>query len=103
MVILQQEAGIPTYSMARLTAGAATAAYETDVWLIKGVDDEPQADTAEAIAARLRILLNDGALSISGATQLYLRRESEVAFEENKSGRKYHHVGALYRLLYQSP
>lgn len=97
IVVLQQVSARPTYALVK------TPAFETDLWLVKAVDDEPTADTAESIAARLITLLNDGVLSISGATQLYLRRESDVAFEEDMSGRKYHHAGALYRLLYQSP
>lgn len=94
-VILNRQAGNPTYALTTIPA------YETDMWLIKAVDDEPTADAAEAISARLSTLLNDGVLSISGATQLYLRRESDIEYEEDADGRKYQHVGSLFRLLYQ--
>lgn len=96
-VIFFQQVGVPTYAM------ATTPAFETDTWLIKGVDDDATADKAEAIAARLISLLNDGTLSISGATQLYTRRQSRVGYSEVVDGRKYWHVGGLYRLLHQSP
>lgn len=95
LVIFHKQAGRPTYAL------TTTPAYETDMWLIKAVDDEPTADAAEAISARLSTLLNDGVLSISGATQLYLRRETDVEYEEDSDGRKYQHVGSMFRLLYQ--
>ncbi len=94
-VIINRQSGNPTYAM------ATTPAYETDIWLVKGVDRNTTADTAEAIAARLDALLTDGVLSISGATQLYTRRESDVDYQEDQDGRVYHHVGSLYRLLFQ--
>lgn len=94
-VILSKQAGTPTYAM------VATPALETNVWLIKAVDKSTAADVAEAAAARLNVLLNDGVLTISGATQLYLRRESDVEYPEVEDGETYHHVGGLFRLLYQ--
>lgn len=94
-VILNRQDGRPTYAMATVPA------FETDIWMVKGVDRSDSADTAEAIAARLNTLLTDGVLSISGASLLYLRRESDVDFQEVEDGRKYQHVGSLYRLLFE--
>lgn len=94
-VIFNKQAGTPTYAM------VTTPAYETDVWLIKAVDKDTSADDAEAVAARLNALLTDGVLSISGATQLYLRRQSDIDYEETDDGVVYRHVGSLYRLLYE--
>jgi hypothetical protein len=94
-VIFNRQSGAPTYAM------ATVAAYETDVWLIKAVDKNTSADTAEAVAARLNTLLTDGVLSISGAVQLFLRRQSDVDYEETGDGVRYHHAGSLYRLLYE--
>jgi len=93
-VIFSKQAGTPTYAM------VTDPAFETDVWLVKAVDRSTSADGAEAAAARLITLLNDGALTISGAVQLYLRRQSDVEYPETEDGVEYHHVGALYRLLY---
>lgn len=94
-IIFHKQAGTPTYAL------VATPALETDVWLIKAVDRNTSADAAEAAAARLSVLLNDGVLTISGATQLYLRRQSDVEYPEVEDGVTFHHVGGLYRLLYQ--
>jgi len=93
-VIFQKQAGTPTQAF------QDPSALETDVWLIKGVDRNTTADQAEAIQERLDALLSDGALSISGATLLFLRRQSDVQYEEVDGDTTYHHAGSLYRLLY---
>lgn len=94
-VILNRQDGRPTYAFTTVPA------YEQDIWLVKAIDRGPTADNAEAIAARLNALLTDGVLSISGATQLYLRRESDVDYQEVENAVKVHHVGSLYRLLFE--
>ena len=54
----------------------------------------------DGIASRLNALLTDGALSISGKTQLYLRRESDLpSYSETVDGQRYIHAGALFRLV----
>ena len=92
-VVFQKSSGIPTEAM------GDPDALDTDVWLIKGIDKSTSADTVEAIQARLQALLNDASLSISGATLLYLRRQSDVEYPETDNGVTYRHAGALYRLV----
>lgn len=92
-VVMNKQSGTPT------EAFTDPDAFETDVWLVKGVDRATSADTAEAIQARLRVLLNDASLSISGATLLYLRRQSDVEYAEVENGVTYRHAGSLYRLV----
>jgi hypothetical protein len=96
LIVFNKQAGTPTY-----TFKDGHAAIDTEVWLVKGVDRSDSADKADAIAARLDALLTDGALTISGATQMYLRRQSDVEYLEDDDGTVYRHAGALYRLLYQ--
>ena len=93
-VTFNKQAGTPTEAM------ADPSAFETDVWQVKAVDKDTSATDAEAIAARVQALLNDAELSISGSTHLYLRRQSDVEYEEVTDGVRYQHVGALYRLVY---
>lgn len=93
LVLFSKSSGVPTE-----TFGDPTA-FENDVWLVKAVDRNTTADTAEAIAYRIRTLLNDAALSISGGTLLYLRRESDVDYAELASGDVYRHCGSLFRLV----
>lgn len=93
-VLLSKQASTPSYAMTART-------MDNDVWLIKGVDRADSADGADGIASRLDALLTDGALSISGRTKLYLRRESDVAYAEVIDGETYRHSGSLFRLIYQ--
>ena len=60
-MVFFKQAGTPT------EAFGDPAAFDTDVWLVKGVDKDTSADTVEAIQARIQVLLNDTTLSISGA------------------------------------
>ena len=93
LVIFSKQSGTPTYAM--------TASFDEEVWLIKGVDRNTSPDAVEAIASRLDALLTDGSLSISGRTQMYLRRESDVDYVETDEGQTYRHSGSLYRLVSQ--
>jgi hypothetical protein len=95
LVVFAKQSGVPTEAL------GDPSTFESDVWLVKAVDQNRSADTAEAVAARLNVLLNDAALSISGGTLLYLRRQSDVEYPEITDGVSYKHCGALYRLLYE--
>lgn len=94
LIVFDKQSGIPT------EAFQDPSAYETDVWLVKGIDRSSSADTAEAIQDRLRTLLNDASLSIAGGvTLLYLRRQSDVEYLEVSDGVSYRHAGSLFRLV----
>ena len=95
LVIFNKQTGNPT------EAFGDPSAFETDTWLVKGVDRNTSADTAEAIQARLDALLSDGTLSISGAALMYLRRQSDVEYPETTDGVRYQHAGSLFRLMFQ--
>lgn len=94
-VLFSKQSGVPTETL------AAPTAFQTDVWLVKAVDQDTTANDAEAAASRVTVLLNDAALSISGASLMYLRRQSDVEYEEVTDGVRYQHVGSLYRLVFQ--
>lgn len=94
-VLFQKQAGTPTETL------SDPSALETDVWLVKAVDRNTTADPAEAVQARLKGLLNDATLSISGGTLLYLRRDSDVDYPEVRDGNAYQHAGSLWRLIYE--
>lgn len=95
LVMLSKQSGVPTEAM------GDPSALDTDIWLVKAIDKDTSADDAETIADRITTLLNDAALSISGATHLYLRRQSDVQYEEVTSGQKFQHVGSLFRLVFE--
>jgi hypothetical protein len=94
-VIFQKQAGTPRYAIGE-------KAYDDEVWLVKGVDRSTDADVADAISSRIDALLTDGTISISGNTQLYLRRTSDIDFAETTDGVRYLHSGALFRLVYDA-
>lgn len=94
-VLLSQQSGTPT------EAFTAPSALETEVWLVKAVDHNTTADPADAIWDRIKTLLNDATLSISGASLLYLRRQSDAKYEEVTDGVRYQHVGSLFRLVFE--
>lgn len=92
-VVFSKQAGNPTESF------GDPSALETDLWQIKAIARSTSADIAEAAAARITVLLNDAALSISGVSLLYLRRVSDVEYAEVTDGVVYQHVGSMYRLV----
>jgi hypothetical protein len=95
LIVFSKQAGTPTY-----TLKSGHAAIDTEVWMVKGVDRSDTADRADAIQSRLDTLLTDGALTISGASQLDLARQSDIDYLEDDDGEVYRHAGSLYRLLY---
>jgi hypothetical protein len=92
-IILNKQSGVPT------EAFTDPQAFDTDIWMVKAIDHASSADTVEAISARIRTLLNDATLSISGEVSLYLRRQSDMDYQEISSGESYLHSGSLFRLV----
>ncbi len=93
-VIFSKQSSVPRYSF-------TSNMFDSDIWLVKAVDRSDSADVADNIASRLDALLTDASLSISGKTQLYLRRESDVDYPETTDGKTYRHSGSSFRLIYQ--
>jgi hypothetical protein len=95
LIIFNKQSGIPT------EAFTDPDALDDEIWLIKAIDHNPTADTAEAISQRCAALLNDYNLSLAGgAKHLFLRRQSDVDYQELAAGETYVHCGSLYRLVY---
>lgn len=92
-VTINKQSAIPT------EAFGDPSALENNIWLIKVIDRDSSADDAEAAAERIIALLNDTSLSISGASLLYLRRQSDVDYSEVSDGVTYRHAGSLFRLV----
>lgn len=92
-VIFTKQSGTPSYALSART-------YDNEMWLIKAVDRSDSADAADNISSRLDALLTDGTISISGRSELYLRRESDVDYSEVIDGQTYRHAGSLFRLIY---
>lgn len=91
-VIFSKLSGLAQHSL-----GSATA-FSEDLYLVKAVTDEPSSKVAGQIAERIDALLNHHALSVSGATLMVCRRETDVDYDERTDGRVYKHVGHTYRI-----
>ena len=76
-------------------------ALRSHLWLVKGVAKSGSASAAEDIDKAVFDLLNFGTLTITGADDMYLARESDVEFTETEGDVLYRHVGGLYRLVVQ--
>lgn len=77
-------------------------AYTESVYLVKAVTEGGSSAAAGTIAARIDTLLEAAPLTLSGtASNLYLRRTAQVDYPEVDSGKKYRHLGGLYRIYVQ--
>ena len=131
LIIFSKSSGVPSETFgsyrnppAPSPPGAgpyAPGVLENEVWLIKAIaragdmpgENRSASDRAEWIASRVKDLLNDAKLSITGIPDdpvsgfppqpLYLRRESDVEYAELSDGVVYRHCGSLYRIVTTSP
>ncbi len=92
-VVYAKNAGAPI----QFFAGAPIA---NQVWMVKAIDRSTSASKAEDIDKRLNTLLTDPTMSLSDGTLLYMRRESDIDYEEGSDPDVViHHVGGLYRTM----
>jgi hypothetical protein len=93
LIIFQKQSGTPI----QVFKGGPIA---NQLWLFKGVDKSESSSTAEDIDKRIDVVLTDAALNLSDGTLLYLRRESDVDYEEGSDQDfQIHHVGGVYRTM----
>jgi hypothetical protein len=94
LLIFNKQAGTTTNRM-------GGEAFKAHVWLVKGVS-QVSAGAAEAIDKAANDLLHFGDLTITGADDMYLSRESDVNYAEFQGDTTFWHVGGLYRLIVQN-
>lgn len=94
LVIFARQAGVDRHLF-----GSITDYIETQQWLVKAVTRGTSASTAEDIATQIHAALTDPALVISGRTLAWCRREQRVEYEESQELERWHHFGAIYRLI----
>lgn len=90
-VVYQQQAGTDSYTFSARDARSL-------LYLVKAVDVGPSALRAAQMAERVDALLTDKPLSLTGWTNVRLRRESDVEYAEVDAGKTYQHYGALFRV-----
>lgn len=73
------------------------------VYLVKGIVADPRSGgrsgtNAGAIDDQIDAALSMRPLTVTGWTNFWLARESDVDYEEDDAGKRFYHVGGLYRL-----
>lgn len=92
-VVYFKQAGTPRHTFRGV-------AFENQLYTIKAVTLGPSAAAAGTIAAAIDAALVDQALTVSGYAHMYLRRDSDIDYPEtDPGGQRYHHRGALYRVM----
>ena len=92
-IIFNKQSGMPVWSF-------AGNPFDDQLWLFKGVDRSASSAKAEDISKRIGVVLTDPVMSLTDGTLLYLRRESDVDYEEGTDPDfLIHHVGGLYRTI----
>jgi hypothetical protein len=90
-IVFNEQAGTDSYTFSAREARSL-------LYQVKAVDKGGSASGASSMAERIDALLTDAPLSLSGWTNIRLRRESDVEYVEVANGQQYHHIGGLYRV-----
>lgn len=90
-VVFAQQTGLDHYSFAK-------RAWEERFYLVRGITKGSDADSADDIAARIDLILNDATLTVAGYTNIVCRRVQPIEYPESPDGVEYHHAGGIYRI-----
>jgi hypothetical protein len=93
-VIFQKVSAVPSYTMGQ-------RAFDNTVVMVKSVTRGGSKALGGSVAERIDALLDDLPLTISGATNLYLRRQQDIDYQETDKGVPIHHIGATYSVWVQ--
>lgn len=77
-------------------------AFDSQIWMVKGVVRGGTPSVAEDIDKAVRDLLDFGSLTISGGSLMHLARLDGLGFTETVGDQTYRHVGSSYRLVVQA-
>ena len=81
------------------TRAMGANAFQSQVWLVKGVDRNTSATTVEAIAAAIDTALDLGTITVAGKTLADLHHVSDVDYLETSGDQEYRHSGGNYRVV----
>lgn len=95
ILVFNKQSGITT------ATGQGGEELKNTLWLVKAVARATSSSAAEDIDKAANDLLHFGDLTITGADDMYLARESDVEYVETVGDTQYRHVGGVYRLMYQ--
>lgn len=90
-IIFQKQSGTPVWAF-------SGRPLDNQLWLIKAIDRAASASKAEDIFKRFDLVLTDPVLILSDGLLLFLRRESDIDYDEGEDPDNIiHHVGGSYR------
>jgi len=69
------------------------------LYLVKAVGSGGWPYGFEAIDTAIITALHDQTLSLSGATNIYIRRQSDIRYSETIGGVRWWHLGGLYKII----
>lgn len=90
-VVFQRMSGVPARVFGR-------AAWDAQVWAVKGITTGGSRVTGGSIAARVDAVLDEQTLTISGASNMACQRIADIEYPEDDNGVQYHHIGGQYKL-----
>ena len=90
-IVFNQQAGTDGYTFS--SRDTRSLLYQ-----VKAVGKGSSALVPAQMAERIDALLTDQPLTLTGWTNIRLRRESDVEYVEVANGQQYHHMGGLYRV-----
>ena len=90
-IVFNQQTGTDSYTF-------SSRATRSLLYQVKAVGKGSSALTPAKMAERIDALLTDQPLTLTGWTNIRLRRESDVEYVEVANGQQYHHLGGLYRV-----
>ena len=90
-IVFNQQAGTDGYTFS--SRDTRSLLYQ-----VKAVGKGSSALVPAQMAERIDALLTDQPLTLTGWTNIRLRRESDVEYVEVANGQQYHHLGGLYRV-----
>lgn len=91
-VTVHKQAGTPQYTL-------SAKAWENEIYTIKAITKGPSMGLAGTIAERIDAVLSDQQISVSGGSAFYLRRESDIEYQESvEGGVVFNHIGGMYRV-----
>lgn len=95
MLVFHKQSGVTA------ATGQGGEELKNTLWLVKAVVRATSSSAAEDIDKAANDQLHFGDLTITGADDMYLTRESDVEYVETVGDNQYRHVGGIYRLIYQ--
>lgn len=90
-IIFNEQAGTDSYTF-------SAREQRSLLYQVKAVGKGSSAQVPAQMAERIDALLTDQPLTVTGWTNIRLRRESDVEYVEVANGQQYHHLGGLYRV-----